>query len=126
VPVTTVVFYEENGEAPVLEWLDELKKRDNRGWGKCKALIEDLADYGFELRRPITDTVRDGIHELRARRGRVRYRMLHFYHGRNFAVLAHALQEQNGEVPDADIERAKRRMEKFRLNLAAHASEKEV
>jgi len=31
--------------------------------------------------------LKDGIYELRVRKGRVNYRTLYFFHGRNLAVL---------------------------------------
>jgi phage-related protein len=64
----------------------------------------------------------DGIHELRARRGHVHYRILYFFHGRNVAVLCHALTKED-EVPEADIERARRRKQTFATNPAAHIAE---
>jgi hypothetical protein len=40
------------------------------------AVIERLEEAGSELRRPTTDVLRDGIYELRAKRGHVNYRLL--------------------------------------------------
>ena len=64
--------------------------------------------------------LRDGIHELRIRKGRVNYRILYFFHGRNLAILGHALTKEE-EVPKADIERAIRRKKAFESNPAAHS-----
>jgi phage-related protein len=69
------------------------------------AVIRRLAFLGYELRRPQADYLRDGIYELRAKKGRVNYRVLYFFHGRNAALLAHALTKED-VVPDADIDRA--------------------
>lgn len=82
----------------------------SKGYAKCVARVRLLAESGYELRRPIADTVRGGVYELRARRGRVNYRLLHFFHGRNVAILAHALTKED-EVPDIDIDRALARKE---------------
>ena len=69
---------------------------------------------------------RDGIHELRVRRARVNYRILYFFHGRDPAVLAHAITKE-GEVPDADIDRAVRRGKAFASSPAVHTyAEKEM
>jgi phage-related protein len=65
------------------------------------------------------DFLRDSIHELRVRKGRVNYRILYFFHGRGLAVLAHAITKE-GEVPDADIDRAVRRRKAFASNAAVH------
>src|ERR1022692_1340775 len=69
-PRTNVVFYQEkSGEAPVLEWLGELRRTNRRAYETCVASVERLAIFGHELRRPLSDLLRDGIHELRIRKG---------------------------------------------------------
>lgn len=70
-------------------------------------------------RRPTADTLRDGIYELRARKGRVNYRLLYFFHGRNVAIVAHALTKED-VVPPADIERALERKKSFEANPEKH------
>jgi len=122
-PITRVVFYQDAGRrAPVREWLRELRRKDARGHEKCVARIERLAELGHELRRPEADTVRDGIHELRARRGTVNYRILYFFHGLNLAVLAHALTKEDA-VPRADLERALRCKRRVAEDPATHLHE---
>ena len=71
-PVTQVIFYHENdGNARVVDWLRELRRRDPKAWANCLARIELLAQMGHDLRRPAADFLRNGIHELRARKGNV-------------------------------------------------------
>jgi len=97
-PRTDVVFYQETeGDVPVLDWLKKLRRSDQQAYAKCIAAIERLAEFGHELRRPLADFLKDGIHELRVRKGRVNYRILYFFHGRDLAVLAHAITKE-GEV----------------------------
>lgn len=120
-PKTELIFYrDEHGEAPVVEWLRELRRKDKRAYAKCGARIQVLAQLGHELRRPIADYLRDGIHELRIRHGHVNYRILYFFHGQAVAILAHGLTKE-GEVPNADIERAIQRKEAFAQNPAKHS-----
>lgn len=120
-PRTDAVFYQESeGDVPVLDWLKKLRRSDQQAYAKCIAAIERLAEFGHELRRPLADLLRDGIHELRVRKGRVNYRILYFFQGRDLAVLAHAITKED-EVPDADIERAIRRKKAFASNPAAHS-----
>jgi phage-related protein len=83
------------------------------------AKIRRLAAMGHELRRPDADILRDGIYELRVREGRVNYRILYFFHGREAIILAHALTKEK-EVPDADIERAIRRKQAFEADPDRH------
>lgn len=119
-PQTIVFFYQEaDGKAPVREWLRDLRRSDAQAHAKCVARIERLAEVGHELRRPEADYLRDGIHELRAKRGRVNYRVLYFFHGQNVAILAHALTKE-AEIPDADIDRALRRKALLEKNPERH------
>jgi len=74
---------------------------------------------GHELRRPEADLLRDGIYELRARWGRLNYRVLYFFYGRNIAILAHALTKEE-EVPEAEINRALSRKHAFEQNPESH------
>lgn len=125
-PVTEVLFYQdEPRRAPVVEWLRDLRRNDRRAYAKCVARIQRLAEAGHELRRPEADYLRDGIYELRARRGRVNYRILYFFHGQNVAILAHALTKE-GEIPDGDIDRVIRRKQAFERDPARHTYEGEV
>ena len=125
-PRTGVVFYQEaTGEVPVLDWLQALRRTDRRGYAKCVARVHRLAESGHELRRPEADFLRDGIHELRARRGRVHYRILYFFHGKEVAVLAIGLSKE-GKVPDADILRALRRRAAFEEDPSGHTFEMEL
>jgi phage-related protein len=125
-PQTTIVFYQEaDGQVPVLAWLRVLQRRDRRAYAACIARIQRLAAMGHELRRPEADYLRDDIHELRARRGRVQYRILYFFHGQRLAVLAHALTKE-GQVPPADIERALRRKAAFAQEPEKHSYAEEL
>ena len=119
-PETTVHFYQEQpGDVPVLDWLRRLRRRHRTAYAKCVARIQRLAELGHELRRPEADLLRDGIYELRVRRGRVHYRLLYFFHGRHVAILAHALAKE-GKVPTADIDRALRRRKALEQNPDLH------
>ena len=120
-PQTEVIFYrDERGEAPVGEWLRELRRKDKKAYAKCNARIQVLAEFGHELRRPMADYLRDGIHELRIRHGHMNYRILYFFHGQAIAILAHGLTKED-EVPNADVERAIQRKEAFTKNPAKHS-----
>lgn len=99
-PRTQVFFFQEaSGSVPVLDWFKDLRRRDEKAYAKCVARIRRLVALGHELRRPEADLLRDGIHELRAKRGRVNYRILYFFHGQNVAILGHALTKQDRITP---------------------------
>jgi phage-related protein len=125
-PQTQLVFFrDDDGTVPVRDWLLELQHRNRRAFAKCVVRIRRLAELGHELRRPEADLLRDGIYELRVRDGRVNYRILYFFHGRNVAILAHALTKED-KVPKSDIDRAGKRKAAFESSPTAHSYEEEI
>jgi len=119
-PKTEVLFYQDaDGRSPVVEWLEQLRAMDTIAYTKCAVVIERLHEAGYELRRPTADILRDGIRELRAKKGHVNYRILYFFHGRNVAILAHALTKED-VVPTVDIDRAVARKAAFVANPKKH------
>lgn len=111
-PATVVLIYQEtNGSAPLLEWLDELPEKAQ---DKITARIELLAERGRELRRPHCDYLEQEIYELRVRLGRVHYRVLYAFVGRDVVLLSHGCTKEDA-VPRTEITRALR-------NLAAYQS----
>ncbi len=125
-PRTVVVFYRESsGEVPVLNWLKQLRKKDLRGYKKCVARIHRLELEGYELRRPSCDYLRNGVYELHARRGRLNYRILYFFHTRNRIVLACGFSKE-GRLPASPISRAIRRKAVFDEQPARHFYQLEI
>jgi phage-related protein len=119
-PQTDVFFYrDEDGTVPVLTWLQELAASNRRAAAACIAKLRLLAAFGHELRRPNADYLRDGIYELRVRRGKVNYRILYFYHGQNVAILAHSLTKEQ-RVPPVDIVRALDRKQSYEQDPETH------
>ena len=119
-PKTSVVFYcDENGSAPVLEWLDRLPAKAQ---DKCRIKIQRLSELGHELRRPEADLLRDGIYELRIGLHHINYRILYFFHGRVAAILAHGLTKED-RVAEAAIEVALARKRRYEQAPARHSFE---
>jgi phage-related protein len=75
--------------------------------------------------RPTADTLRDGINELRAKIGRVNYRVLYFFWGRNVACLSHGLTKES-KAPDADIDVARERKKRVAKDPDRYTAEWEV
>lgn len=118
-PITKIVFYKEsNGIVPLLHWLDTLKPE--MAADKCMVVIKQLGQLGYELHRPYTDTLRDGIRELRTRLGSVNYRVLYFFHDRDVVILTHGLTKE-GKVPDSDIDKAIIMRLAYQKNPEAHS-----
>lgn len=119
-PRTRVVLYrEEDGTVPLLEWLDSLP---SRAVAKCRVRIERLAQLGHELRRPEADLLRDGIYEMRIGLQGRNYRMLYFFHGQVAAVLSHGLVKERA-VPPKEIDRAVEEKGKFEADPKRHTHE---
>lgn len=126
-PITLILFYQEKEEnAPVLEWLKELKNQNAAGFANCVGRIRQLQSKGHELRRPSADYLRDGIYELRAKHRNIQYRILYFYSGRNIAVLGHSIVKKTSSLPNKDIDLAIKRKKKFELNPEKHTYQGDV
>jgi phage-related protein len=127
VPITSILFYQEKeGDAPVIDWLEELKKKNRQGFAKCVAKIRLLNSSGHELRRPAADYLRDGIYELRAKDIKNQYRIFYFFNGKNIAVLNHSIIKKTSAVPKKDIELAIKRKKKFEKNPEKHTYREEI
>ena len=45
-PKTEVIFFrEKNGDSPVVDWLTELQRTNQKAWANCRAKIELLAEF---------------------------------------------------------------------------------
>ncbi len=120
-PWTEVFMYRAaDGTIPVLVWLSLLARRDPSAARKCRRQIKLLQAQGFELRRPHADYLRDAVYELRVRHGRVHYRLLYSFCGRNTVVVSNAFSKE-GEVPDFEIETAVRRRLDVEADPDTHA-----
>jgi len=107
-PQTTLLVYKNAAEeTPLVEWLDDLEDTEPKAHVACLERFQQLERSGFELRRPVAEHLGDGIYELRAKRGKVHYRILYFYCGRNVACLTHGFTKE-GEIPPIEITRAKK------------------
>ena len=119
-PRTEVYFYkDDDGSVPVLDWLLELRGKNERAARKCFSLIKLLRDLGSELRRPRADLLRDGVYERRTEVGKVNYRILYGFVGKNVALLACGLTKEKA-VPRGEIDRAAKRIAKYEQNPTRH------
>ena len=108
-PQTEVKFFrDESDRAPALDWLADLPKKQSKGFAKCMALLEKLAQSGHELQFPAASILRNGIYELRAHDGTVQYRLLYFFdqRQRNVAIVARGFAKENKKQQDTEIARA--------------------
>lgn len=123
---TKIVFYRDKGWVPVLEWMTELRMRDRKAYSNGLARLKLLREQGWMLRRPAAAPLAHGLHELRWKQGHVQYRILYFFHGQNFVVLAHAMVKEGQQVREEEIKRALERKVQYELDPAVHTFDKEV
>jgi hypothetical protein len=127
VPKTAVVFFRDaDGSIPTKLWMDDVvAKRDRRAVAKLRARIRMLESDGLDLGRPVADTLRDGIYELRAEFGGVNYRLLYFFTGSTAAVVSHGLTKE-ARVPEQEIDLAVRRKTLFESDPERYAYHGEI
>jgi len=118
-------FTDGQGVVPIIDWLENLEEADARAHRKCLQRILLLEQFGRELRRPLADMLRDGIFELRSKVGRVNYRIMYFFCGRDVCCISHGLTKE-GKVPDGDIELALRRKRLVERDLDKYTAEWEA
>lgn len=112
-----VSYYQEaGGTCPVREFL---RAQSARVQGQAEARVMLLAEHGHQLRRPHCDNLGEGMWELRWHTGRVQYRILYCFHGRQRAVLLHALTKE-GKISPADRAHAQRRRQLFLQKPTLH------
>jgi hypothetical protein len=122
-PKTEVLmFAQEDGSSPFLQWLD---KQPPRVQDKCIVFIEFLEEHGYELRRPQADYLRDDIYELRVKRQGVNYRILYFFY-KNRAIISHGFVKQAGKVPDQEINIAAKNKTRFLANPEKHTYKEDL
>ena len=111
-----VIYQEQEGQVPLLDWLDGLP---SKAQDKCIVKVELLEEYGHKLKRPYCDYLEDGIYELRARLGNVNYRILYAFVGQNIVLLSHGCTKEK-RVPKIEISRAIRNRDKYVQDSKAH------
>jgi phage-related protein len=125
-PKTMIHFFrEEDGRVPILEWLAELEQRQRRAFEKCLYMLDLLRQFEHELRRPQADLLRDGEYELRTKVGRVNYRMLYGFVGKDLVLVSHGFTKE-AEVPDTEIDLAVSRLALYRRDPNRFATEEEI
>ncbi len=100
-----IEFYKnEEGQVPVKEFLDSL---DIKMRQKMLRSVMALQDMGIFLRMPLSESLNDGIFELRANVGSNISRVMYFFVAGNKAVLTHGFIKKTQKTPAREIKRAK-------------------
>ena len=100
-----IKFYEDQvGRVPVREFLDGL---DIKMRQKMLRSIQALQEMGTALRMPLSESLGDGIFELRAKVGTNISRVMYFFVIGNRAVLTHGFIKKTQKTPPRELQRAK-------------------
>ena len=119
--IKVVLFKEEDGTVPLLDWLEAAQVTEGRG--QVPGPHGAIARVWQRTAAPEADYLRDGIYELRTKVGRVRYRMLYFFHGRAAAIVSHGLIKPGAAVEPKEIEKAIGRKDRFEKDPKRHTHE---
>lgn len=101
-----IEFYKDShGNIPVKEFLDSL---DIKMRQKMLRSINALHDLGTTLRMPLSESLGDGIFQLRAQTNGNITRVLYFFFKGDKAVLTHGFIKKTQDTPPKEIKRAKK------------------
>ena len=101
-----IIFFEPApGTCPVQEFLDSL---DDKMAAKMYGMMDILAEYGNELRKPYSEHLDDGIFEVRAKFGSNITRVLYFFYVGKTIVMTNGFVKKTQKTPKAQIELAKK------------------
>ena len=107
----TVEFYEkENGEIPVINFIDSLEPKMG---AKVLSLIEILEEKGTQLRLPYSECLEDGIFELRCKFGSDITRTLYFFYEGANIILTNGFVKKTQKTPAQEIKLAKLRRDDY-------------
>jgi protein of hypothetical function DUF891 len=107
----TVEFYEkENGEIPVINFIDSLEPKMG---AKVLSLIEILEEKGNQLRLPYSECLEDGIFELRCKFGSDITRTLYFFYEGANIILTNGFVKKTQKTPAQEIKLAKLRRDDY-------------
>lgn len=121
-PESTIYVYRDSaGRQPFLKWLDELHQKNSKAYERCVFLLEQLAAFGHELRRPTADYLRDGVYELRVRHRHVNYRILYGFVGKDVVLISHGFTKEK-KVPAREIDIAASRLDEYEQAPERHTA----
>ncbi len=106
-----VEFYEsEKGDSPVIDFLNSL---DVKMRAKVVSMLQVLEEKGTELRLPYTESLGDGIFELRIKLGSNLTRCLFFFYIEGRIIVTNGFIKKTQKTPQAEIQMAKKRRADF-------------
>lgn len=116
-----VDFYEEDGKAPVEEYLDDLTPQQR---AKVLALINELERHGPTLPFPYSSQVEGKLRELRTKFGKTRLRVLYYADANQVFQLLHGIIKNTEKLEKSDIAKGNERMGKHQKKVQAEKESK--
>ena len=116
-----VDFYEEDGKAPVEEYLDDLAQQQR---AKVLALINELEKHGPTLPFPYSSQVEGKLRELRTKFGKTRLRVLYYADANQVFQLLHGIIKNTEKLEKSDIGTGNERMGKHQKRVQAEKESK--
>ena len=97
-----IEFYElPGGRCPVENFLSTLDERKDLPY--IMNSLDSLAEFGYQLKRPHADYLRDKIYELRINTRNGQFRLLYFYDG-NKIIITSGLKKKIRATSDHQID----------------------
>ena len=108
-----IMYTDENGNSPVDEFLDDLKRTNLKLYAKTMRSLKLLESTGNMLTMPYSRFLQDGILELRTIQGNNITRLLYFFEKDRVIVVDHGFVKKTQKTPNVDIEIAISRKEAY-------------
>ena len=98
-------FEKSDGSHPAEEFI---LAQDAKMRAKLLRLISLLAEFGNGLRKPYSESLDDGIFEIRARQGSDITRVLYFFMSGKKIILTHGFVKKTQKTPPSEVSLAKK------------------
>ena len=110
-----IEFYsKQNGEEPAREFI---LKIDEKMQAKILRIIDLLEANGPQLRMPYSESLEDGIFEIRAKQSSNITRVLYFFTVGRKIILTNGFVKKTAKTPRREIELAKKYREDYERRL---------
>ncbi len=101
-----IIYYEDEKENS--EVFDFINSQKTSNKAKILSWLSMLEEKGPVLPRPYADLLKDGIHELRIKVSGNQVRVLYFFCYKDFIVLTNCFTKNRKQVPEKEINKAKK------------------
>lgn len=109
-----IIFYRDiSGRAPVQDFLDEIRRKNNVLWVRTIAGLEKLRYKDFH-KEPLSKFLGDGLWELRVKSGNNILRIIYIFLKGKKIILLHGFIKKTQKTPVRELDIAKKRAKSIR------------